>query len=247
MKIVFIFLFFSINIFSKITFEELDLIRSYSDVNSNSIIQNGTNFCNDYFEKNFSSTESSYKNSFMCKFSKKRNRFYVYMLAVDKKNSISLKEFCEDVLISWPDIYDHMNKNFKFQNKKYLQGFYIENFFYDKVIDFSNRYENDQRTIKNEINKYILDNIDIFTDDNDKNNLLVEKQINKINKIYKKIISKSESDLDILINQILRDVVRYKIFVNDIKNFKSYSCNWAPGKNFTPYVKREKFSEFENI
>ena len=30
-------------------------------------------------------------------------------------------------------------------------------------------------------------------------------------------------------------------------NFKSYSCNWTPGKGLNPYVKREKFSEFENI
>ena len=76
---------------------------------------------------------------------------------------------------------------------------------------------------------------------------MIEKQINKINKIYKKVISKSESDLDILITQILKDVVRYKIFVNDIKNFKSYSCNWKPNKDLVPYVKKEKYSDFENI
>jgi len=247
MKIFFIFLIFSTNLFSKLTFEEIDLIRSYTDIESNSIIQNGTSFCNNYFEKNFSNEELNYKNSFMCKFSKKRNRFYIFMLAVDKKKSSSLKEFCNDILLSWPDIYDHMDKNFKFQKKEYLSGFYVENFFYDKVLNFSNQYQNDQRIIRNEINNFILKNRNNFSDDNTENNFLIQKELNKINRIYKKIISKSKSDLDILINQILNDIVRYKIFVNDTKNFKSYSCNWIPGKLSKPYIKREKFSEFENI
>ena len=247
MKIFFIFLIFSTNLFSKLTFEELDIIRSYSNTDSESIIQNGTNFCNDYFKKNFSSTELNYQNSFTCKFSKKRNRFYIYMLAVDKKSSYSLKEFCSNILLSWPDIYEHMDKNFKFQKKDYLSGFYIENFFHDKVIDFSNNYENDQRIISNEINNFILNNRKNFSDNNTENNLLIKKEINKINKIYKKIISGTETDLDILIDKILEDIVRYKIFVNDIANYKSYSCNWIPGKNIDPYVKREKYSEFENI
>ena len=247
MKIIFIFLIFSTNIFTKLTLEEIDHIRLFTDPNSNSIIQNGTSFCNDYFEKNFSSEKYKYKNSFTCKFSKKRNRFYVYMVSVDKKGSTSLKEFCSDILLSWPDIYEHVDKNFKFQKKDYLSGFYVENFFYDKVIDFSDNYENDQRTIINEINNYILKNRNNFSDNNKENNLLIEKEIKKINKIYKKIISSTKTDLDTLIDQILRDIVRYKIFVNDIAKFKSYSCNWIPGKDKDPYVKREKFSEFENI
>jgi len=247
MKILFIFLIFSANLFSRLTFEEIDLIRSYTDINSNSIIQNGASFCNNHFEKNFSTSELNYKNSFMCKFSKKRNRFYIYMLAVDKKKSSSLKEFCNDILLSWPDIYDHIDKNLKFQKKEYLSGFYVENFFYDKVLDFSNQYKNDQRIIQNEINNFILKNRNNFSNDNKENNLLIKKEIKKINKIYKKILSGTKSDLDILINVILTDIVRYKIFVNDIVNFKSYSCNWIPGKNIDPYVKREKYSEFENI
>ena len=248
MKIFFIFLIFSTNLFSKLTFEELDLIRSYSNADSKSIIRNGTNFCNNYFKKNFSSTELNYQNSFTCKFSKKRNRFYIYMLAVDKRNSISLKEFCSDILISWPDIYEHVNKkSLKFKKIDYLSGFYVENFFYDKVIDFSNNYEDNQRIISNEINNYIIKNRDNFSNNNKENNLLIKNEIKKINKIYKKIISGTITDLDILINQILKDTVRYKIFVNDIVNFKSYSCNWIPGKNKDPYIKREKFSEFENI
>ena len=247
MKIIFIFLIFSTNIFTKLTLEEIDHIRLFTDPNSNSIIQNGTSFCNDYFEKNFSSEKYKYKNSFTCKFSKKRNRFYVYMVSVDKKGSTSLKEFCSDILLSWPDIYEHVDKNFKFQKKDYLSGFYVENFFYDKVIDFSDNYENDQRTISNELNNYILKNRNNFSDNNKENNLLIEKEIQKINKIYKKIISGTKTDLDNLIDQILTDIVRYKIFVNDVAKFKSYSCNWIPGKDKDPYVKREKFSEFENI
>ena len=247
MKIIFTFLIFSTNIFTKLTLEEIDHIRLFTDPNSNSIIQNGTNFCNDYFERNFSSSELNYQNSFTCKFSKKRNRFYVYMVSVDKKGSTSLKEFCSDILLSWPDIYEHVDKNFKFQKKDYLSGFYVENFFYDKVIDFSDNYENDQRKISNEINNYILKNRNNFSDNNKENNLLIEKEIKKINKIYKKIISGTKTDLDNLIDQILTDIVRYKIFVNDVAKFKSYSCNWIPGKDKDPYVKREKFSEFENI
>ena len=247
MKIIFTFLIFSTNIFTKLTLEEIDHIRLFTDPNSNSIIQNGTSFCNDYFEKNFSSEKYKYKNSFTCKFSKKRNRFYVYMVSVDKKGSTSLKEFCSDILLSWPDIYEHVDKNFKFQKKDYLSGFYVENFFYDKVIDFSDNYENDQRTISNELNNYILKNRNNFSDNNKENNLLIEKEIKKISKIYKKIISGTKTDLDNLIDQILTDIVRYKIFVNDVAKFKSYSCNWIPGKDKDPYVKREKFSEFENI
>ena len=247
MKILFICLIFSSNLILPITLEELDYIRAISDNNSQSIIQNGTSFCNNYFKKNFSSTELNYQNSFTCKFSKRRNRFYIYMLAVEKRDSISLKKFCSDILFSWPDIYEHVDKNIKFQKKDYLSGFYIENFYYDKVIDFSDNYENDQRTISNEINNYILKNRNNFSDNNKENNLLVEKEIKKINKIYKKIISGTKTDLDTLIDKILKDIVRYKIFVNDVAKFKSYSCNWIPGKDKDPYVKREKFSEFENI
>tara|TARA_B100002019_G_scaffold121223_1_gene104186 strand:+ start:7890 stop:8633 length:744 start_codon:yes stop_codon:yes gene_type:complete len=247
MKIFFVFLIFSTNLFSKLTFEEIDLIRSYSDVDAKSIIQNGTSFCNDYFKRNFSSSELNYQNSFICKFSKKRNRFYVYMLAIDKRDSKSLKKFCSDILVSWPDIYEHVDRNFKFQKIDYLSGFYIENFFYDKVIDFSDKYKEDQRIISNELNNYILKNRNNFSNNNEENNLIIEKEIKKINKIYKKIISGTKTDLDTLIDQILADIVRYKIFVNDVANFKSYSCNWIPGKDKDPYVKREKFSEFENI
>ena len=247
MKIFFLFLIFSTNLFSKLTFEEIDLMRSYSDADAKSIIQNGTRFCNDYFKKNFSSSELNYQNSFTCKFSKKRNRFYVYMLAIDKRDSKSLKKFCSDILLSWPDIYEHIDTNFKFPKIDYLSGFYVENFFYDKVIDFSNNYEEDQRKISNELNNFILRNKKNFSHDNKENNLLIKKEIKKLNKIYKKILSGTKTDLDILINQILTDIVRYKVFVNDTVNFKSYSCNWIPGKDIDPYVKREKYSEFENI
>ena len=42
-------------------------------------------------------------------------------------------------------------------------------------------------------------------------------------------------------------ITRYKIFVNDIKKSKSYSCNWIPGKGLNPYIKLEKFNEFDQI
>ena len=45
----------------------------------------------------------------------------------------------------------------------------------------------------------------------------------------------------------LDNIVRYKIFLNDTKKFKSYSCTWTPSKGMTPYIKLEKFKEFENI
>ena len=140
-----------------------------------------------------------------------------------------------------------MDEKFEFQEKEYLSGFFIENLFNNKILNFSNEYTKDKRKINNEINNYILQNRFNFSDNNQENNLLVQNEINKINKIYKKFISKSKSDLDILIKQLLNKSVRYKIFVNDIKNFKSYSCNWRPGKGIEPYVKRERFSEFENI
>ena len=247
MKIFIIFFFLSSNVISSLTFEELDYIRSIANKDSISIIESGTRFCNDFFEKNFPINEYKYKNFFTCKFSKIRNRFYIYKLAVEKKDSTNLKEFCSNILLSWPEIFDHMDENFKSQKKDYLNGFYVDNFFFDKVIDFSNKYDDDQRIITNEINIYILKNRNNFSNDNVENNILIKKEINKINKIYKKIISESKSDLDNLIIQILNNVVRYKIFINDIKNFKSYSCNWTPGKGIEPYVKRERFSEFENI
>ena len=247
MKIFIIFLIFSTNLFSKITFEEIDLIRSYTDVNAKSIIQNGTNFCNDYFERNFSSSELNYQNSFTCKFSKKRNRFYVYMLSVDKRNDLPIKKFCMKTLESWPEILDHTDKQLNFHNKKFLEGFFIDNFFNGKIISFTKNFIEDQNIIQNEINNYIIKNRKNFSNDNKSNNLLVENELNKIKKIYKKVVANTVTDLDRIIETQLNKIVRYKIFVNDVRQFQSFSCNWRPGKGIEPYVKREKFSEFENI
>ena len=92
MKFLYLVLFSS-QIFLYITFEELDYIRSFSQ-DSNSIIQNGTKACNSYFEKNkYSSGSRKFQNFYLCKFSKKRNRFYIYMLVVEKKDKLSLKNF----------------------------------------------------------------------------------------------------------------------------------------------------------
>ena len=240
-------LLFSSPLVLQVSLEELDYIRSLSK-NNISIIENGSKSCNKYFEKNkYLSDSRKYQNFYLCKFSKKRNRFYIYMLAVENKSNLSLKEFCKNILKSRPEISDHMDQNLLFQKKDYLSGFFIENFFNDKVLNFTNDFSNNMLIIENEINNFIFKNRGKFSEDNSINNALVSKEIEKINRIYTKIVNKSNSDLDKIIKKQLDEIVRYKIFVNDTKDFISYSCNWQPGKGLVPYVKREKFSEFENI
>ena len=242
-------IFFSGLAQSKISLIELDLVTSLSNSNSYSMIESGTKHCNKYFNSNksVSSDSTKYENSFFCKFSKKRNRFYIYMLSVEKKEDMPLKEFCNSFLSQWPIVYDHMDKKLNFQRKEYLQGFFIENLFNKKVVNFSQNFKNDQNLIKNQIDNYILQNRFNFTNDNVKNNEIIENEIAKINRVYKKIISNSESNLDKVIKNQLSKIVRYKIFINDVTKFKSYSCNWKPENGFSPYIKLEKFSEFENI
>ena len=248
MRFLLIFLLCCSNLISEISLEDLDFIRSISESNPESIINNGSKFCNNYFEKTkFSKNSSKYENFFMCKFSKKRNRFYIYMLGVDHKENLSVKNHCLEILNSRPEISDHMESKLIFQKKNYLSGFYIENFFNDKVLNFLDDREIDSLTLNNEINEFIIKNRYNFTDDNVSNNDLVSKEIKKLNRIYKKIINNDESDLDKIIKKQLEQIVRYKIFINDVKNFQSYSCNWKPGEGIDPYVKREKYSEFENI
>ena len=250
MKKLLIVLFLFPNLYSYITLEEIDTIRFLADENSISIIENGTSFCNEYFSKDAGKlkiSKNNFSNIFLCKFSERRNRFYIYMLSVQKKEKVSMRKFCTSLLEEWPDILDHMDPKLGFQKKNFLDGFYIENFFYDKVLSFSDNLEKDQQLINNEIDNFILKNRKKFSKDNQLNNDLIKIQLSKITKIYKKMLSKSFSDLDTVIKQQLDEVVRYKIFVNDVKKFQSYSCNWQPGKGIKPYVKREKFSEFENI
>ena len=118
-------LLFSSPLILQVSLEELDYIRSLSK-NNNSIIENGSKSCNKYFENNkYLSGTKEYQNFYLCKFSKKRNRFYIYMLAVEKKNNLSLKEFCKNILKSRPEISDHMDQNLLFQKKDYLSGFFI--------------------------------------------------------------------------------------------------------------------------
>ena len=115
------------------------------------------------------------------------------------------------------------------------------------MLNFFNDRDIDNLILNNEINEFIIKNRYNFSDDNVSNNDLVSKEIQKLNRIYKKIIDNYESDLDKVIKNQLEQVVRYKIFINDTKKFISYSCNWQPGNGMIPYVKREKFKEFENI
>ena len=249
MKTLILLLLFCSNLFSNLSLVEIDYLRSLSDPNSRSIILNGENFCNNYFSsfQKTSKITKKYQNFFMCKFSNKRNRFYIYMLAVEKNNSIPLKEFCTNILKSWPQVYDHMNLKFIFERKDYLDGFYIENIFNERILSFKDNYYLDQQQIKNQINTFILENRSNFDENNEMNDKILKNALSKINKIYTKIISRDVSNLDKVIKNNLDDIVRYKIFINDMKRFKSYSCNWQPGKDIDPYVKREKFSEFEKI
>ncbi len=249
MNVRFLFLvLFSQVLFVDISLEDLDYFRSISSINANSIISSGTKHCNNFFDRNnFSIDFQKYENFFLCKFSKKRNRFYVYMLAVEKKSQENLKNFCKKLINDWPIVSDHLDRNFPSENQPFLKGFYVDNLFNRTILDFSKNYKKDQMLINNEIDKYILENREIFTKDNLKNNELIKKEFEKISSIYKKIISEDISDLDKIIKNQLNKIVRYKIFINDTKKFISYSCNWEPKKGLEPYIKREKFSEFEDI
>ena len=242
-------IFFSGLAQSKITLIELDLVTSLSNSNSYSMIESGTKHCNKYFNSNksVSSDSTKYENSFFCKFSKKRNRFYIYMLSQHNVKGMSIKNLCKNLISGREEIYDHLDNSLLFQDKNYLKGFFIENIFNDSIVSFTNNIQQDQLVINNEINKYILKKRSDFTLDNEKNNSLIEKEILKLKRIYKKTIDKETSDLDRLTKAELNKITRYKVFINDINNFKSYSCTWSPGKGIKPYVKLERFSEFENI
>ena len=251
MKFLIFFLFFQFSLLnSQIKLSDLDDFRSFTKPEEKSIIETGTKFCNDFFDENKNvvvSNKKNFKNFFLCKFSKKRNRFYIYMLSYSKEDMKSIKETCVNIIVNWPWIADHMDENLKYQDKDYLKGFYLENIFNNKILNFKNNFKQDNRLIKNEIDNFILENRDLFTVDNEKNNYLVEREIKKISKVYKKILTRDETNLDKVIKAQLEKIIRYKIFVNDTKNFISYSCNWKPGNGLVPYVKKEKFSEFENI
>ena len=131
MRILLLLFFYSSQSLSIITLEEIDYFNSISEKNYISIISSGTEFCNNYFSNQIGAAniENKFKNIFLCKFSKKRNRFYIYMLSVDKKENIPLRDFCKQVIEEWPSVLDHMDEKLSFQNKDYLQGFYVENFF----------------------------------------------------------------------------------------------------------------------
>ena len=251
MKLILILVFF----FSKfiqpnITLEELDFIRQISDSNSISIVSSGTKYCEEFFKQNRiykPDSNNSITNSFSCKFSYERNRFYIFMLANTKDQSKSVRENCLEIINNWPEIIDHLDKNFFSVNKTYLNGFLIENLFNNNVLNISNIYDDDIDERRNQINKFIIDNRNKFSSNDKENNELIKSEIFKLEKIYNKIINQENTSLDKLIINQINKVTRYKIFVNDLVNFQSFSCNWVPGKGLNPYVKREKFSEFENI
>ena len=235
--------------FGQISLSEIDFFRKITNPDSIPIIKNGEEHCNKYFEKKRGSVnfnENKFKNFFSCKFSSVRDRFYIYMLSVDRDKNKPIRNFCRDIIMDNPYVVDHLDKTFNYQNREYLNGFYVDNFFNDRVISFKNNYEKDQQIIKNEINNFIIKNRSKFSSNNEENIKLLKREESKLEKIYRKVITNSESDLDKVIKKELDKKVRYKIFVNDLGTFTSYSCNWEPGKGLIPYVKKEKFSEFED-
>ena len=51
-----------------------------------------------------------------------------------------------------------MDENFYYQSKEYLKGFYIENLFNNKILNFTKNLKDDLNLINNEINNIIIDN-----------------------------------------------------------------------------------------
>ena len=249
-KVIFFSLFFSELVFANLTIEDLDFYRKSSNPQSISIVSSGTNYCKNYFSSDKSiniSLEKTFKNSFSCKYSLKRNRFYVFMVAQTRNQEKTIRENCLDVLNNWPEIMDHMDETFFDQRKLYLKGFYVENIFNNQILSFSNIYAQDELEKKNLINQLILDKKSSFSFNDEENNKLIKREILRLEKIYKKIMENKIPDLHKIIKLELDKITRYKIFINDLNGFKSYSCNWKPGKGLNPYVKKEKFNEFENI
>lgn len=249
MKLLISLILISTSVFSQVKLTDIDEFRSFSNPEEKSIIESGTDFCNKFFEKNKKivvSNSRNFKNFFLCKFSNKRNRFYIYMLSHNKKENKTIRETCKETILNWPWISDHMDENFYYQSKEYLKGFYIENLFNNKILNFTKNLKDDLNLINNEINNIIIDNRKSYTLNNKDNNLFVENEIKKLTRVYKRILTREESNLDKIIKSQLNKIVRYKIFINDTKNFTSYSCNWKPGNGIEPYIKKEKFKEFEN-
>ena len=249
MKRFLIFLVFSNLCLSNLNLNEIDIIKKISSSNELSIIKSGVDFCNNFFQKNknLNLDQKKFKNFFICKFSEKRNRLYIYMLAVDKDYSLSLKDNCKNIIQKWSWISDHMDERLNYQKKEFLEGFFVDNLFNNQVMRFTKNVYLDEQLLINEINKVIIENRNNFSYNNEQNNIFLQKEINQLNRVYKKIINEEVTDLDYLIKKELDSITRYKIFINDFKNFKSYSCTWTPGKGLKPYIKLEKFSEFENI
>ena len=164
---------------------ELDSLRALTISDSTSIISSGNNLCNEFFEKNknLNTNPKKFKNFFLCKFSEKRNRFYIYMLGVERDYTFSLKENCLQIIQNWPWISDHMDEKYSYQEKEYLSGFFIENIFNKKVLKVSDNVFIDEQILNNELNKLIIANRNNFSEDNDKNNDFLQKFYQKFKKV----------------------------------------------------------------
>ena len=169
------------------------------------------------------------------------------MLAHHKDTNSSIKNFCINFIKEQEFIFDHLSEILVNQNREFYKGFYIDNLFNNSTLDFSNNINQDRVTMNNEINRLIENKRNIFSKNNKKNNFILQQEISELKRIYNKIINNQISDLDKITSIELNKITRYKVFINDIKNYKSYSCTWTPGKGIVPYIKKEKFSEFENI
>ena len=65
MKVLIYFVFLSQSLMAQISLEDLDFLRSLSQENSQSIIKNGTVFCNDYFKNNKYDKNLKYENFYV--------------------------------------------------------------------------------------------------------------------------------------------------------------------------------------
>ena len=133
------------------------------------------------------------------------------MLAVDKDYSLTLKENCINIIRKYQWILDHIDERYNVQKKEYLDGFYIDNVFNDEILSFTKNIALDEQRLNNQISKLILQNRENFSNDNSKNNLFVEEQINKLNRVYKKIVNEEITDLDKVIKNQLEKITRYKV------------------------------------
>ena len=164
------------------------------------------------------------------------------MLAVEKKDKLSLKEFCIDTLKSRPEVSDHMDKKLFYQKKDYLSGFYVDNYFNGRILNFSNEFDKDRLIINNEIDNFILQNRKNFTDDNSLNNDIVSNEVDKIKKSFRDEAQKKQKEFEDQKESIIYDF-------NDIKKMvesQRKSIKQLRSKNKSLTEKNKSLTEARN-